>query len=438
MYKYIKKYLKTSNFRELIDGSTASLVYRIIGYLLGYILIVMISRNFGANGLGIFGLFMSILNIFVICGCFGFNKSIIRFTNEYIAHKYVIKKIYKTIIQRVTLISVILGFVIFLLTNWIAKRLFQEEIIFPLKIIAFLIPFSVINLINIEFIRSFKIIKISEYFRNINLNLIAIIVLSILIIFTHNINNVFYSFSTATILTFLMLNYYVYNKILKNIRQQKKYKFDKKKLFIVSFPIFITIILSLLIDSTDIIILGIFSTIENVGIFSACVKLVAVISVVQSSVMIISIPKISELFWSNNKKKLKETMRFTSKVILIFSLPLLILLIIGARLILNILGQDFIYGTGVLIILALTSFINGYLGWVAALLSVIGLEKTSAILIFIALIIDIFLDIILLLKYGMIGVALSTLITTLIIAIVSIIIIKKKLGIFPVYIPFKD
>ena len=218
--------------------------------------------------------------------------------------------------------------------------------------------------------------------------------------------------------------FYIKNKLLINNYKQIK-KVNIKKLLNITFPIFISCILALLLDSTDIIILGLFSNIQDVGIYSLCLKLTGLISIIYHSIIIFVVPKISQLYWA--KKSVKKIIKFTSRIILILSLPLLIVVILVAPIILKIFGEEFIKGHYTLIILAISTFINGYVGWVGALFKVIGLEKTFMKLIFFTLILDIILDILLVLKFGMIGVAISTLISTTIIALFSVIIIRKKL-----------
>ena len=424
MFKYLNQFIEEiKNNKEMMKGSIISFLFKVFGYLLGLIIILLISKNYGSKGLGIYSLSFTILSILVTISCFGFDQSILRFITEYIGknEKKKIYFLYKTIKKYILSISIILGLFLFLFSNWI-NNFFQENI--PFKIIAFVIPFSAINILNIQFIRSFRIIKISEFFRNVSIKLLGIIILIILISFISNIYIPIISISIAIIITFFLSNYYIKNKLLINNYKQIK-KVNIKKLLNITFPIFISCILALLLDSTDIIILGLFSNIQDVGIYSLCLKLTGLISIIYHSIIIFVVPKISQLYWA--KKSVKKIIKFTSRIILILSLPLLIVVILVAPIILKIFGEEFIKGHYTLIILAISTFINGYVGWVGALFKVIGLEKTFMKLIFFTLILDIILDILLVLKFGMIGVAISTLISTTIIALFSVIIIRKKL-----------
>lgn len=62
----INKYVKNSHFREVLSGSFIALVYRVLGVLLGFILMWIISYYFSSERVGLYMLSWSILTVLVM------------------------------------------------------------------------------------------------------------------------------------------------------------------------------------------------------------------------------------------------------------------------------------------------------------------------------------------------------------------------------------
>jgi len=68
---------------ELLKGSSIAFTSKIIGLPFSYLFLLLITRNFGANGMGIYALCLTVLSLFTMLGGFGFDTALLRFVSEH-------------------------------------------------------------------------------------------------------------------------------------------------------------------------------------------------------------------------------------------------------------------------------------------------------------------------------------------------------------------
>lgn len=72
-----------AHLKELIQGSSTAFLLRIFGFLVGYLFILIITRSFGADIIGLFAISLTILQITVVIGRLGIDTALLRFVAEY-------------------------------------------------------------------------------------------------------------------------------------------------------------------------------------------------------------------------------------------------------------------------------------------------------------------------------------------------------------------
>src|SRR4030042_4198274 len=85
LLNYFSIKLKDIHLKELISGTTVALFLKIIGISFGYIFTLLITRNFGADTMGIFALCTTVLSMASILGRLGTDTALLRFLAEYSA-----------------------------------------------------------------------------------------------------------------------------------------------------------------------------------------------------------------------------------------------------------------------------------------------------------------------------------------------------------------
>lgn len=120
-------------------------------------------------------------------------------------------------------------------------------------------------------------------------------------------------------------------------------------------------------------------------------------------------------------------------MIIVVSLPIVLTIIIFRNPILEIFGKEFAEGSYVLIIITLSSFVNAASGNVDQILNMTGNQNDLFKLNIIALFSNVILNYFLIPIYGINGAAVASFISTVIINLGGVILVKKRLGFITIY-----
>ena len=81
--KYLKTIKNNINLKELLLGSFTTFIIKITGMTLGYIVVLLISRNYGAYGTGVYSLALNLLLSLSVFCAFGLDVMILRYVGQY-------------------------------------------------------------------------------------------------------------------------------------------------------------------------------------------------------------------------------------------------------------------------------------------------------------------------------------------------------------------
>jgi len=431
------KIQEDSNLKVLLSGSAISLFLKVGGLLLGYFLIFLISKQTGAEGVGLYQIILKILTIVGVISSMGMNISVLRFIGQ-LNNDIERSKIHflDNYIVRITLIvTVPVGIILFLnadnIIQWLGK---ENEYSYGLKLVGIILPFYVINQISIEFIRGFKLLKLSEFIRNVLTYLVMVI--GIILIFPKDLAKI-------DLLTLLFIGIFIsfissrwiIRKLLKKIKKSKVY-FDRKEFFQTSFPIMVTTLSTALFGAIPIFFLDHFTSQSEVGIYSVAYRLASTVTLVLVAVNTISAPKFAEMYWKGEIAELQKFINQSTKIIFYVSLILTITIILGGKVFLQIFGGQFVEGYSVLIILSIGQLINASTGSVGVFMNMSGRQGVLSKIFAYS---SIFLLISLILVKDRLNMGLVSVIVVFFHIMISIIpsyILYKKDSISTFYIPF--
>lgn len=441
MIKGFKEKLdKDIHLNELLTGSILTFILKLLGMLLSYIVILVISRFYGAEGIGLYTLSLTIMTFMVMISTMGIQLSVLRFVGHINNNKdyFKLRQLYKNINSIVIPTSILLSAFLFLFSEKLALSIFEnpnyEDAI---KLVALILPFMTIQNISVEFIRGLKKIKISESLRSIVRP--AIIILVIFLIVPRCPENILvpvYAFGFSVIISALLSSIYI-NKQLKHVSISNVVdELTKRKLLKISLPMMITSLSAFAMGNVSIIMLEMFTTTEEVGIYSVCLKLAMSISLVLVVVNTISAPKFSELYWNKKYTQLQKMLNQSAKLILFPSLVFALILFILPETILSLFGKEFLSGKYVLILLIIGQLVNAATGSVGIFLNMTGHQNVMRNVTVIAFFITLLSSYILIPTYRMEGAALSVVLGTLVINLIPAIYAHVKLNYCTYYSPF--
>ena len=399
------------HFKELIKGSATFFIIRVLGMAVGYAFTLLVTRKLGASAWGTFALCLTILQIASVIGRFGLDTALLRFIAQYNAQGKgeTARHIYKKSILLVLPVSLIISGLIYFSAPLIAEKVFNKDHLTPyIKLISIAIPPLVLLSINNESLRAFKRIKEYTAFQNLLPFLIGILLFSLLF-FALNIqdaNSVVLAYTGGIVITFLISLIFIH-KEFKNSNGGKE-NVPIKNIISVSFPMLMSSSLFMIMSWTDTIMLGMWRTEKEVGIYNVAVRLSMVTSFTLMAINSIAAPKFAEFWGKKDLEGLKRVAQQSTKLIFWTSAPVLILYLIFPEWFMGLFGEEFKKGALALVILTIGQFVNAASGSLGYFLNMTGYERIVYIISFYTLFLNIILNYILIPKFGITGASIAT------------------------------
>lgn len=443
--KFINKYINILNSakfkKELLIGSIQTIFIKIVGLLIGYVFIILLSRNYGANTVGVYNICLQFIAVSGLIVLLGFNQSIVRYSAQLVASKNIDMLV--TLIKKISIIIFVFALIgsitIYMYSTKLAIILFKNEQLKPLiLLLSFILPVFSLNILFIEAIRGFKKIIVSEYLRLFSTKLFTLLIFLFgLYLVKFNTYLPFLSFVVATVMTFVVSTYF----LIKYVKEFKKYDIsgvnDISHISFIStsFTMYQSIMFITITNQVVIMILAYFTTPASVGIYSVALQLAALSTFAFSAVLTITGPRYSELYHNSSKEDFQETVLFCSKLVFWTSGSTALFTIIFSPWLMGMFGEEFKSGSLILIVLSLGNFINAFTGTGGLILDMTGKQSIKRNITLLGILIVLPLCFIVIPHYGGIGLALIILINQIIGNFASVYYVRKILGINIFYLP---
>jgi len=424
------------HLKELIQGSLTFFILRILGMVVGYAFTLIVTRNLGASAWGIFVLCFTVLHIVSVIGKLGLDTALLRFIAQYNAQgkgktaKYIY---FKSIIIIIPL-SLLLSIFLYYLSPLLAEKIFAKKHLAPyLKLMSFaLIPFVLLS-INSESLRAFKKIKEYTTLQTFLPFLFALIFFSIsfYILNIKSIKAVVVAYILGIGISFLF-SFLLLNKEFSNKNGELE-QIPLKQILSISLPMLLTSSLFMIMSWTDTIMLGMWRTEEEVGIYNVAVRLSMITSFTLGAINSIAAPKFAEFWGKKDLEGLKKVAQQSTKLIFWTSAPVLALYLIFPEWFMGLFGNEFRKGALALVLLTVGQFVNVMTGPIYYIFQMSNHEKLQFVLQFSYSFFNLLLNIFLIPKYGFYGAAFSLMLTYTIGKLTSSIFLKLKFGFWNIY-----
>ena len=434
----VHSYTANEHFNEILRGMLYSFGSKVLVKLIGIVTSIIAARYYGAEMIGLMALLMSVQNIAGLFATFGLSNAMMRLIPEY-AVKYsqatsiaLYKKIRNLAIMTTLSVSVLLYF----LSGVIADKVYKTpELAFFIILAALVLVFGSLNAVYTTMLRTMKKIKLYALLELLP-KIISAVMLLILTFAFYDKFNLMYVALFPPVFMSLWLIFYMHSVTAAECEASVQENLPRyKEILSIAWPMWMTRGMNIIIGQTDVIMIGIFASVGEVGVYGVVLSLVSLIGFVLSSVNVMMAPKISELYHSKKPDELAEIVQRTSKLMFWVALPIILFLLLSGKYLLAIFGTEFEAGYTVLVILALGQFINAASGSVGNVLNMVGYQKQFRNIVFFTAVMNICFNYVLLPKYGMEGAAIASFISMTFLNLVSVGFVKKKLGFYTLYFP---
>ncbi|RLJ09144.1 MAG: hypothetical protein DRP13_01050 [Candidatus Aenigmatarchaeota archaeon] len=424
-------YLKT-----IVKGAGLVLIGTIISKFLSFVYRIFIARYFGVEEYGIFSMALALLSFFMIIVLLGLPQGITRYVSYY-KSKGSEAKVKGTILDSFKLsliVSVILAFLLFLISDTIAFYLFHDttgKITTLIRIMSLSLPFFSLFMLSTSASVGFKKIEHRVYTEYISQNLLKLVFTVFFGLIGLGVFGIGLAWTLAIILT-SFLSLYLLNKTFPLIKKTIKSHPMKKELLHFSMPLLFAGFLGTIVSYTDTVMLGFFTTPKEVGIYNAALPIAQLLMVPSALLSSLLLPVLSEMYAKKKTLAIKKIYKTITRWSFYLSFPLLVTILFFSQQILIVtFGEIYIKGSTALIILSMGFFLNFTLIHVVNVMSL--MKKTTKVLhlSIVAAFTNFLLNLFLIPVWNIEGAATASFTSYLIIFILSLIWINKNLHMFP-------
>ncbi len=387
-----------------------------------FLLLPLLTKNLGPEYYGVWANTINTVLLLTAIATLGMGPTITRFLSSE-KNKQKISKDFFMIFTLLFLSSLLFSIICFFLSDTIAFFILKNlDYSIFIKIACSLIILETLNAILVVFYKTLRMFKTYAY--------LYIVYAGIeLFSFWYLLSNSFgltWIFIISIIIKALLM--FIGLSVVKTKVGWHSPSLDRIKPYIsYGFPLILLPFYHWIIRVSDQYVIGFFYGAKEIGVYSLHYSLAFILLNFTSIIMFVLYPTITRLWDEHKIKEVKEFTKFSYKYIMMLFIPSIIgFFVLYEGIIRNISTKEFLSTSLLLIILAIATIFNS----IASLLQTILLllKKTRFInrITLISAITNIILNIIFVYYFGIIGAAISTLITFLMFTILSLVYTHKE------------
>ncbi|MEN3044863.1 MAG: flippase [Candidatus Hydrothermales bacterium] len=417
-----------NKIKTLFTGTLINIIGEGTKRLSGYLYQILIIKLLELKIYGIYTICYTLINIVLRFSQLGLERGGIRYISILREENYIynIKKLTYFLFFLSFISGIFWGTLTNIFSGVLSNLYKKQEIKEGLFYFSLTLPFYTSLLVLAYSSRGFKKMLYYVLSENISRPILQIVFLFLLFYFFGK--KIFVSILPwlfSSIISLLLILYF----FKKEINTKKKEPIQKdlfKEVVIFSYPIVFISILYFLFAWTDIIVMGIFRSSEEVGIYNAVARTAEMANVLLLAINEVFAPFISTLSYKRDYESLKTLYQTIIRWTLHFSLPLFIFFFFsGKDFLLIVFGNEFIQGYIPMLILLFGLLYQNLLGESPMTLTMSGFQKEWAVTTFFGLIINILLAVTLIPKFGILGASISTSLSLIILRTLGLFEIKK-------------
>ena len=421
---------------RLIKGAAGSFVLQVGFAGFAFLNAMILARALGAQGYGAFANAMAWVGLLTIPATFGFGILLVRDVAVYRAqHKWaLLNGLLRFSNIFVLLLSVFLALVAAGITGVIFSSPIQATLRLTLWFAMPLIPLFALSSLSESTLRGLEFVfraQLPSMIIRPGLLLTGIVVIQMYWPQQLNAPVAMAVNVGCAILTLGALIFWL-RRLLPSEVKEAKAEYELRPWLKSAFPMLIYGGMQIILGQTDIVMLGMMRSAEDVGLYAAAHRLAFLLLYVTMASNMILAPVMSRLYANKEKARLQRILTRALRISFFSILPFALILIFLGDIVLTVFGDDFVNAQSALAILSIGRLGDVFMGvgTGAFILTVAGEEKTVAHVFVYAVCINVVLNFLLIPPYGIIGAALASVVSLLATKIVIAVNAQKKIGIY--------
>lgn len=420
---------------ELSRGALGSVILKLISVLLGVFLAIVLARALGPTGYGIYAYVFALVSLLAIPAQMGLPTLVVRETAKaHVAGQWgVMRGLWRWTTLAVGVVSVLLAMVALLIGELFSERFNSTQLTaFAFGIV--LIPLVALGNLRGAALRGLRRVvmgQLPEFVLRPGI-LILLILAAMMHLSSARLSpaHAMGLHAVAAALSFVIGAVMLWRARPRELAAAPQPEYATRVWLTAAFPLALVSGMQLINQNTDIIMLGLFRSAEEVGVYKVVVTgATLVVFGLQAITMVIS-PHFARLHAQGDRERLQRLVTLSTRAILLFSLPVVLMLVFfGDAVLARVFGEEYISGQMPLAILAVGQLVNAAMGSVGILLMMTGYERDTARGVITAAIVNVILNLILVPPFGITGAAIASAITLTVWNLVLWRAVHQRLGI---------
>ncbi|MEZ9282133.1 oligosaccharide flippase family protein [Vibrio cyclitrophicus] len=391
----------------LLLGAMSAFFVKVLAAGGAFLLNVVIARNLGAEQAGYFFLAQAICVFLASLTRQGFDNALVRFIAGFkVSDDFIsISGIFKYAFLRILIVSSITALCLYIAAPWLSNTVFQKP---PLDKVIYIsalliVPLSLSQFLGFCFQGLKKVVPAMFY----QSGLLAILsVATLWLLMPESASQAMTVYVTcAFVVTTIGLCQWI--KHIPPSGAELKIE-DKRAINQAIKPLFLILLMSQTTQWAGQLMLGAWSTSEEVALFATAQRTAMLTSFILIAVNAIAAPKFAEAFKKNKSNEIKQVALSSSRLMTAVAIPILILMIVFSPWLMGLFGPSFVDGTDILRILAIGQFVNIVTGSVGYLLQMTANEHILRNNMVISSVVFVVGSVIAIPLYGVLGAAVVT------------------------------
>jgi O-antigen/teichoic acid export membrane protein len=422
--------------RELVDVTKKSgfvFTGRIVGKLISFPSLIVITRLLGAE---IYGEFVYIRNIVELIAFFtflGIGDGIVAFIPKLSLNekKREIGSLVSFSFLITLAISTILTFTIMISHRYVARFVLRnQELSTLLLVLAPLLLFNTFNNVSTGVFRGLQRAKPFVISGDIIVPAVFIVMFLILFYLGLRIYGLVIAAYTSMMASFIYRVYHLEKlNVFERIERDNVPLYRETLRF--SLPLFLRGFLAIILQRTDRYMIGYYLNTKDVGVYDVALKIGTWSSIVLSSFNTMFGPMISRLYHGGELKKLEQMYKVITRWVVMSNLIAFSLIVIFRQELLQLFGKDFVLGETALLLVAIGQIVNSGVGSAGTINIMSGHPEYALYVNILAAALNIFLNILLIPRLGINGAAIATLVSLAAANITRLVMVYRNLHIHP-------
>lgn len=424
-----------SDIKKLTKGAGITLGGNMAGKGLLFVYTIFLAKVLGPEDLGVYFLGLTIVKTLTILSILGLDTGVVRYVSIYHGRNDLGRMkgavVFSTIISMVP--SILFICASYLGGDFVASSVFHKPELGPIiKLLSLAIPLDALLRIFLCSANGLKFMQYSAVIENvvwISLRFFFALVFLYGLGLNH-LEGIVLAYIFSSLIS-AGLAFFYSNRLFNLLGKKTEAIFENRQLLRFSIPMVFTHLVYEWLSHLDILMLGMFVSASDIGIYGVAVRLIMLAQVVFMAFQPIFQPLVAELHDNKQIDRLTNLLKVTTHWSLTISFPVFLALLAFPKFFLHFFGEQYTSGANCLSVLVIAFAISALSNLPSSVIVMIGKSKLSLKINIYTLIINAVLNLALIPLFGIIGAAFATGIAFICLCILRLMQVYSLLKIYP-------